>query len=65
MERRQDIRGFTPEIGDTIAYNPPHYKGLVLANIIGFSKVGLPIIDHRQSRYNPNPSPKTGFVIVR
>lgn len=59
MEKRKDIMGNTPEIGDTIAFNPPYYKGLKKAKVIGFSKAGLPIIS------KGNDSPKTGFVIVK
>ena len=58
--------GDTPNIGDTIAYNPPRYKGLITTKVIGFSEAGLPIVDYLQHpQYNPNPTPKTGFIIAK
>lgn len=62
---RKDIMGVTPEIGDIIIYNPPRYKGLIKAKVTGFSKAGLPITDYLVSNWNPNPSPKTEFVIIK
>lgn len=72
MVIRKDITGNTPQIGDTIVFNPPAYKGLVFGEILSFSKVGLPEIDAREQdifyfgrnlagRY----SPKTGFAIIK
>jgi len=46
-EIRKDIFGETPEIGDTIIFNPPHYKGLVYGICIGFSeKSKLPLVNN-------------------
>lgn len=80
MEIRKDILGNTPEIGDIIAYNPVHYKGLIHGNCVGFSKTtGLPIIEIDRNIYPKHYGqpvhiegsngnyfhPKTGFVIVK
>jgi len=62
---RKDIMGDTPNIGDTIAYNPPRVKGLVTAIVTGFSDAGLPIIDKGAYSWTQNPSPKTGFIIAK
>lgn len=35
-ENPTDIFGFELIIGDTVAFNPPHYKGLLTGKIIGF-----------------------------
>ena len=71
-EIRKDILGVTPQIGDTIIYNPPHYKGLVYGICVGFSKVGLPLvdIDNPNNNYLGNKtdgfySPKTGFTVTK
>lgn len=42
MNTRKDIIGNTPTLGGFVAYNPPRYKGLIIAYITGFSKIGLP-----------------------
>lgn len=64
--KRPDIMGNIPEIGDVIAYNPPGYKGLITTKVIRFSKAGLPIVGYNMHpKYNPNPSPKTGFIIAK
>lgn len=59
--------GREPLIGDTIVYNPPHYKGIVSAVVKGFSNSGLPIVDelnrYSVTNYKEN-TPKTGFAIV-
>ena len=44
MERRKDLTGKEPVVGDFIAYNPPYYKGIIIACVIGFAKSGLPIV---------------------
>lgn len=78
MEVRKDILGQTPEIGDTIIFNPPRYKGLVHGTCIGFKQgSGLPmvtdlssmhhywdstVIDGLEVRY---ATPKTGFVAFK
>lgn len=74
MEIRNDILGRRPEIGDTIVFNPPHYKGLVYGICVGFKKgSGLPIIGDLSENYfgtdedeagNEYYTPKTGFVIA-
>ena len=38
-----DKLGVEPQLGALICYNPPHYKGIVIARIIGFNKSGSPI----------------------
>ena len=68
MTKQTDIFGITPEIGDTIVYNPPKYKGLVIGKCVGFAKSGLPElkIDHHvhgQTTAQGFHTPKTGFVI--
>lgn len=78
MEIRKDILGRTPRIGDKVAWNPPHYKGLVFGEVIDFKKgSNLPMIridDQFKDRYigqscgvfegNGVYVPKTGFVIA-
>lgn len=76
QDRRPDIVGRIPEVGDLIAYNPPRYKGIELMICVGFVKSGLPILVKRPiyatwegteeeliERYKYN-TPKTNFVIV-
>ena len=58
MKVRQDRMGRTPKVGDTIAYNPPYYKGLKTAEVTGFAKSGLPYLGDSKK------TPKTGFVII-
>ena len=41
MKIREDILGNIPDIGDTIAYNPPRYKGLVHGICVRFTSSGL------------------------
>lgn len=41
MEERKDIVGNIIKIGDEVAYNPPYYKGLKTATIIGFTPKGV------------------------
>lgn len=73
-EKRTDIFGVTPDIGDLIVYNPPVYKGLVIGTCVGFTSVGLPKlkIDRDvysfylgQSDKNDYYTPKTGFVVKK
>ena len=67
---RPDMVGRIPNIGDQVAFNPPNYKGLLLRNILKFSKLGLPIVDMNWDR-EPGRYPsriksiKTEFVIVQ
>lgn len=77
MEIRKDILGRTPRIGDIVAWNPPHYKGLVFGQVIDFKKgSNLPMIridDSFKGNYYGQSAgifeegavyvPKTGFVI--
>jgi len=70
MKIQTDIFGVTPKIGDTIVYNPPKYKGLVVAKCMGFTKSGLPELAfddkysyHGQRNGNGFYTPKTGFLI--
>ena len=37
-----DMLGNFPKIGDTIAFNPPKFKGLITGKIIGFTSTGSP-----------------------
>lgn len=57
-------------------FNPPHYKGIVVAIIVGFAKSGLPIkVDLEDLTYYHteiededrrlwNETPKTGFAVI-
>ena len=78
MEIRKDMLGREPNIGDTIAFNPPKYKGLVFGEVSSFSKAGLPEIDVENGDHfyfesilyfrrtlDGKYSPKTGFVIAK
>jgi len=67
-----DILNQEVNIGDTIVFNPPKYKGIVHGIVRGFSESGLPKI-HTITRvhgayiqekdfYN---TPKTGFAVVK
>lgn len=58
---RKDVLGKIPQIGDTIVYNPPHYKGLEFFICKGFTKVGLPIEEEGET-YSPC---RTGFVVIK
>jgi len=73
MNKRKDIFGIEPELGDTIVYNPAKHKGLVYGICVGFSTSGLPqvsldkkflVVDvysivNGEKRYTP----KTGFTL--
>lgn len=41
MEERKDIVGNIIKIGDEVAYNPPYYKGIEIATILGFTPKGV------------------------
>lgn len=68
-----DIFGITPELDDTIVYNPPFYKGLVHGKCVGFTKAGLPEIEFEDKdkfygglpNANGYHTPKTGFVVYK
>lgn len=75
MQIRKDILGREPIVGDTIVYNPPSYKGIESALVVGFAKSGLPIIVpkrlenyyndlHSEDRSTWVMTPKTGFAII-
>ena len=78
MEIRTDLLGRTPRIGEKVAWNPPHYKGLVFGEVVDFKKgSNLPMIriDDQFKERNCGDSagifegnevfvPKTGFVIA-
>lgn len=77
MEKRKDLFGVTPEIGDTVIWNPSKYKGLVFGKVIDYRKNnGLPIIEIDESYKNKNIGqnsgtgpyqyvPKTEFVVKK
>lgn len=68
MDIRKDIIGNVPQIGDTIAFNPPAYKGLVFGKILSFSKSGLPEVcgdNYYAKNISGGYSPKTGFAIIK
>jgi hypothetical protein len=73
MKKRKDIFENTPEIGDTIVYNPAKYKRLIFGKCVGFSKSsGLPLLEIDESfgyvgqkNTDGTHSPKTGFVIYK
>ncbi len=65
MEKRKDIFGNTPEIGDIIAFVPASYKQMIYGECVDFAKSGLLIL-----KINPefgytgqNNTPKSGFVV--
>lgn len=72
---RTDIFYITPEIGDTIIFNPPKYKGLVYGECIGFSEAGLPKVTNIKPYVSSNLeygidkngyyTPKTEFVVKK
>ena len=65
MDIRKDIIGNIPKIGDTIAFNPPYYKGLVWGECVQFTSVGLPILKMEEDDDDYFMTPKTGFVIIK
>ena len=72
MDIRKDIIGNIPQIGDTIAFNPPRYSGLRFGDILGFSDSGLPKVCGIMARIqlcslnkDNTYSPKTGFAIIK
>lgn len=71
-EIQKDIFGVEPEIGDLIVYNPPKYKGLLVAKCVGFTNSGLPELEINKEKnwfYTGQPNkngyytPKTEFVV--
>ena len=70
-EKRKDIFGIAPELGDLIAFNPARYKGLVVGECVDYTSVGLPVVmltDTKYSEYYISNNkgtivPKTGFVV--
>lgn len=71
MNKITDIFGKTPKIGDTIVFNPPHYKGLVYGECKALSKVGNPRVeilsDYKGFKLDDEDglyAPRTKFVIV-
>ena len=70
-EKRKDIFGITPELGDLIAFNPAKYKGLVVGECVDYTSVGLPVLmltDTKYSGYYNSDTkgtitPKTGFIV--
>ena len=76
MEIRKDILGNIPEVGNTIVFNPPKYKGLVYGECIGFTTGGLPKVKlsdeiswnyYMESEMNTRGcyAPRTGFIIAK
>jgi len=63
MKKQLDLFRREPEIGDTIVFNPPGYKGLSWGRCVGFSKAGLPKITYGNE--GGEQTPKTGFVIIK
>lgn len=49
--------GIKAEVGDTIAYNPPHYKGLDVRKVREITKAGA-------IKTDDGTSLRTGYVIV-
>ena len=65
-EKRKDIFGITPELGDLIAFNPARYKGLVVGECVDYTSVGLPVVmltDIYNSDDKGTVTPKTGFIV--
>lgn len=67
MEKRKDLFGNTPEIGDIIAFVPSAYKLMIYGECIGFAKSGLPElkIDPSFGYTGQHNTPKKGFVIKK
>jgi len=57
MKIRKDIFGFELEIGDSVAYNPPRYKGLVTGVIDSFTPKKI-----RVNRNTKNSEPLIDIV---
>jgi len=71
MDIRTDIIGRIIEIGCRVVYNPPYYKGIKVAIVVGFAKSGLPIIvpqdqyeEYLEDNHGYNDTPKTGFARI-
>jgi hypothetical protein len=73
-ERKKDLLGNIPEIGDIIVFNPPKYKGLVYGECVGFTSTGIPkVLKTNTSNFyleyvlkqNGYYSPKTEFVVAK
>jgi len=78
MEIRTDLLGRTPRIGDKVAWNPSHHKGLVFGEVVDFKKgSNLPMVriddQFKGKHYGRSAGvldgnevfvPKTGFVIA-
>lgn len=55
-----------PKMGDIVVYNPPRRKGLKYGFVIGFTRVGLPILKENLEDENClEYAPKTGFAVVQ
>ena len=73
MQVRKDIFGNVPQIGDTIVFNPPSYKGLVWGKCSGYTNCGLPKITSKTNISSINHkiemdgyyAPRTEFVVVK
>lgn len=74
MEKRKDILGKEPMIGDTIVFNPPYTtKGLQLGVIVGFSRAGIPewvesddydLAQITNEKLTGRPGPRLDFAIL-
>jgi len=73
---KTDIFGNEPEVGDTIVFNPPKYKGLISGTCLGFTATGAPKVnldvESNKLHYtafanyitNGYYVPKTEFVVI-
>jgi hypothetical protein len=68
---RTDVTSRTPVIGDRIVYNPPRYKGIVIAVVVEITRSGSPrtvlIEDHHKYTLGEEVciyTPRTGFAIL-
>ena len=70
---KKDIRGIEPVIGSSISFNPPYFKGLVTAEVVGFTKSGSILIGkctpsnsaiEREVRFKGHYTLRTNFVVL-
>jgi len=43
MNSKKDIFGYDVWIDDEVAFNPPHFKGLTIGNVVSFTPKGFTV----------------------
>ena len=64
FEPKKDIFGNIPNIGDTIIFNPPKYKGLLYGELIKFTNAGCPGVLVEEYEDNDSKIPTTIHLML-